>query len=111
MYEALPDTLSYNLKNSPSHAWLVRFCRRRVEGLICGRLGMRQSSPAHAVSSAQPAASYWDIRENSETQKLPFPMWPKLMRAAQTNRKVKATNDSLNARGAGGSLEDSGGAM
>jgi hypothetical protein len=72
---------------------------------------MRQSRSGHAVSPAEPAESYWDNLENSETQKLPFPMWPKLMRAAQTNRKVKATNDSLNARGAGGSLEDSGGAM
>jgi len=38
-------------------------------------------------------------------------MWPKLMRAAKTNRNVKATNDSLNVCGAGGSLTDWGGAM
>jgi hypothetical protein len=53
----------------------------------------------------------WDIAENSETHKLPFPMWPKLIRAAKTNRNVKATNDSLKVRGAGESLGDCGGAI
>jgi hypothetical protein len=38
-------------------------------------------------------------------------MWPKLIRAAQTNRNVKARKDSLNDRGAGGSMTDCGGAM
>jgi len=37
-------------------------------------------------------------------------MWPKLIRAAQTNRNVNARNESLNT-GGGGWLTDGGGAM